>query len=160
MNEMLDHLGLPDIEVIIAGLKTVVTELETVITQLEHEKHFLERKHNLNNSAVNRTRCLRELQNDNPCYGCEYINPSTNMTDLEYCKLCGADLVEVSNEEALKIIDSRIPKGRFYTIEKGSYIGIDNQTGEAWTEDFENKLQCFKFLYGEENVAQGDSFVV
>lgn len=64
-----------------------------------------------------------------------------------------SDLVikKIINEEASKIIDDRNPKGKFYTIEKTQenkimYVGIDNTTGDAWTEEFESLNECKTWL--------------
>lgn len=86
-----------------------------------------------------------------PCSpDCEAINPKTNLHDIEKCVNCGADLQEITKEEASEIIETRIPIGRFYLIENGLYIGIDNETGDAWTEQFKTIEECFRWLYGED----------
>lgn len=41
------------------------------------------------------------------------------------------------------------PIGKFYTKEGELYIGIDNSTGDAWTEEFKTKASCFKWLRDE-----------
>ncbi|OHW62930.1 hypothetical protein EUAN_07140 [Andreesenia angusta] len=62
----------------------------------------------------------------------------------------------ITNDIALKIIDSRKPLGAFYTIEQsGTYVGIDNTTGDAWTEDFERLEDCLNWLDDKE--AKGKS---
>ena len=53
---------------------------------------------------------------------------------------------KISNEQAENIIDNRQPLGLFYTIIGGLYIGIDNSTGEAWTETFSNLKKCKQWL--------------
>jgi len=59
---------------------------------------------------------------------------------------------KVTSEEATIIIETRKPLGLFYTIEKGSkgniYIGIDNDYGDAWTEEFKNLNSCKRWLRG------------
>ncbi len=42
------------------------------------------------------------------------------------------------------------PLGKFYLIEDGKYVGIDNSTGDAWTEDFDTLCECIIWLSGEE----------
>jgi hypothetical protein len=75
-----------------------------------------------------------------PCSpDCEAINPRLNLPDREFCVGCGADLIEVTSDEALEIIQTYEPKGMFYLNIEGVYIGIDNVTGDAWTEEFDNK---------------------
>lgn len=78
---------------------------------------------------------------------CEAINPSTNLPDRKVCVGCGADLIEVTRAEALAIIESKIPIGKFYRKEKNIFIGINNDTGDAWTEEFKSQKDCFKWLY-------------
>lgn len=41
------------------------------------------------------------------------------------------EVKKVSTEEASEIIETREPRGLFYTIEVGKYIGIDNSYGDA-----------------------------
>ncbi|MBY6836934.1 hypothetical protein FDG50_05275 [Clostridium botulinum] len=53
---------------------------------------------------------------------------------------------EISNEEAESIINSKKPLGLFWTKEKEYYVAIDNLTGDAWTEDFRTKEECFAYL--------------
>lgn len=59
-------------------------------------------------------------------------------------------ITKVNKEMASQIIDSRIPLGRFYTISKVSgkkiYVGIDNRSGDSWTEDFKSLSSCKRFL--------------
>ncbi len=47
---------------------------------------------------------------------------------------------------AAVIIDARRPLGLFYVREGGTYIGIDNSTGHAWTEKFVSLRQCKSWL--------------
>lgn len=81
---------------------------------------------------------------------CEAINPKTNLADRDICLSCRADLVEVSQEEMSDIIESRIPTGSFYLKDGDIWIGVDNETGDAWTEEFNHSKDCFKWLYGIE----------
>lgn len=57
---------------------------------------------------------------------------------------------KVSNEKANEIINTRKPLGLFWTREKQWFVGIDNSTGDAWTECFKSKKECFKWLAREE----------
>ncbi|AGK98185.1 hypothetical protein [Clostridium pasteurianum] len=63
-----------------------------------------------------------------------------------------SDIKKVTSEEASKIIETREPLGKFYTIEKDFktgkriYVGIDNQCGDAWTEDFKCLTTCKNWL--------------
>ena len=57
---------------------------------------------------------------------------------------------KISSEEVSKIIEIRVPLGLFYTIgkvgDKKVYVGIDNRTGDAWTEDFKSLASCKRWL--------------
>lgn len=53
---------------------------------------------------------------------------------------------EVTNQEAMEIIDTRQPRGLFWTMEGNIYVAIDNLTGDAWTEDFTTKEECLEYL--------------
>lgn len=60
----------------------------------------------------------------------------------------------VTSEEASKIIETRKPLGKFFEIdfeaEEIIYIGIDNTTGDAWVEEFEDIEECICWLNQEE----------
>lgn len=56
----------------------------------------------------------------------------------------------ITKEEATAIIETYEPKGLFYIIENGAYIGIDNSTGDAWTEEFKTEKECISWLNNEE----------
>jgi len=53
---------------------------------------------------------------------------------------------KITSEESSKIIKTREPRGLFYIIDNGIYVGIDNRTGDAWTEDFKNLGSCKRWL--------------
>lgn len=57
-------------------------------------------------------------------------------------------LREVSREEAKEIIETRKPRGVFLCMEGDVVVGIDNGTGDAWTEEFEDRIECLKWLLG------------
>ena len=57
---------------------------------------------------------------------------------------------KVSPQYAKEIVESREPRGLFWLHENGCFVGIDNTTGDAWTEHFSNKEECFKYLKDEE----------
>ena len=58
-------------------------------------------------------------------------------------EICG-----VSKERLGKIIDTRQPIGLFYTVENGVFVGVDNLTGDAWTEEFHDYWTCRQWLLG------------
>ena len=55
----------------------------------------------------------------------------------------------ISPYEARRIIALRGRKGLFRTIENGRYIGIDNRDGNAWTEEFNTREACERWLRRE-----------
>lgn len=59
------------------------------------------------------------------------------------------NIQRVCKEFANKIIESRKPIGYFYTFSSGIYTGIDNGTGDAWTEDFHSYDECMSWLKHE-----------
>lgn len=81
---------------------------------------------------------------------CKAINPKTNLADITLCIKCGANLIEISSFEATEIIKSKSPIGKFYRKENNLFIGIDNETGDAWVEEFQTLENCFSWLYGQE----------
>lgn len=64
------------------------------------------------------------------------------------------EIKRVTSEEACKIIDTREPRGLFYTIDsfkgKKVYVGIDNRSGDAWTKEFKTLKTCKKWLNGQD----------
>lgn len=56
------------------------------------------------------------------------------------------EIKEITSEQASIVIDTREPLGLYYLLEDGGYIGIDNSTGDACTEEFPNLHQCKKWL--------------
>lgn len=53
---------------------------------------------------------------------------------------------EITSKEAENIIETRKPLGEFWVKEDGMYMAIDNRTGDAWTENFKTKKECFDYL--------------
>lgn len=60
------------------------------------------------------------------------------------------DVVKVTKDEAREIIKARERKGLFYCYEDGLYVGIDNESGDSWTEEFDTFEDCERWLYGYE----------
>lgn len=48
--------------------------------------------------------------------------------------------------QAKAVIEARQPMGIFYAYEDGVYVGIDNSTGHAWTEEFSSLRKCKEWL--------------
>lgn len=53
---------------------------------------------------------------------------------------------QITNKEADKIIENRLPLGKFWLIENDKFTAIDNSTGDAWTESFDTISQCESYL--------------
>lgn len=56
--------------------------------------------------------------------------------------------LEISKIDAYRVIDTRRPLGLFFLKEGERYTGIDNRSGDAWTEEFGTKTECLKWLKG------------
>lgn len=56
----------------------------------------------------------------------------------------------VSTQRANEIITNYGPIGLFLIIENNMFVGIDNSTGKAWTEEFTDLNKCLKWLHGGE----------
>lgn len=64
---------------------------------------------------------------------------------------------EITQAEAADLLASGYgtgryePLGLFYQQEAGgAWVGIDNGTGHAWTEEFPDKDSCLQWLTGKE----------
>lgn len=60
--------------------------------------------------------------------------------------MCNTEIKEIDSSYAKTIIDTRQPLGLFYLLDNGVYVGIDNSTGNAWTEEFTSVYQCKEWL--------------
>lgn len=65
---------------------------------------------------------------------------------------------KISHEDAQQLLDScdgtggrYEPLGLFYLEEQGKFVGIDNSTGDAWTEEFPDEASCLRWLRREED---------
>jgi hypothetical protein len=56
------------------------------------------------------------------------------------------DIQKVTPSEIDKIIETRKPLGMFYCKIETGYVGVDNRTGDAWTEDFNSLSSCKRWL--------------
>jgi len=52
----------------------------------------------------------------------------------------------ISDKTARKIIETRGPRGLF-VLQEMKIIGIDNSTGDAWTEEFDTYEDCVRWLW-------------
>jgi hypothetical protein len=88
-------------------------------------------------------------------------------------------IIIISADEAKEIIETREPRGLFLYIENGyvistgangnvnlvhigniddtKIIGIDNRTGDAWTESFDTYEDCVKWLIDPDREAQEEA---
>ena len=55
----------------------------------------------------------------------------------------------ITKAEADGIIATREPRGLFYLDTGKSFVGIDNSTGYAWTEEFDTLPKCRAWLLQE-----------
>jgi hypothetical protein len=63
----------------------------------------------------------------------------------------------INSAEREKIFDTSKPIGIFLIIESSGFTGIDNTTGDAWTEDFKDLSKCLRWLHGEDlEVLEGE----
>ncbi len=103
------------------------------------------------------------------CYDCgSYVSRDIyfgrfgkrNNVPLWVCPNCGVVHEDyrwfkcVSQQEANAIIEHRGPRGLFVLETGVEYIGIDNSTGDAWTEEFPDLTECMMWLAGEKEDAQ------
>jgi hypothetical protein len=59
------------------------------------------------------------------------------------------ECLDINKEQASKIIEYREPEGLFYHKDGDKFIGIDNSSGDAWTEEFGDLDTCLEWLKGE-----------
>lgn len=94
--------------------------------------------------------CPRRSRCKNPCLNSpERCGQTRQETVRELILEHG--IKEVTFKDASAIIVSRQPRGLFYRnlgIGLG-YIGIDNRTGDAWTEEFTKLDPCIRWLASE-----------
>ena len=64
---------------------------------------------------------------------------------------------KISQEDARRLLNScdgtgghYEPLGLFYLEEREKFVGIDNSTGDAWTEEFPDRESCLRWLRREE----------
>ena len=55
-------------------------------------------------------------------------------------------IIEITKEEAHKIIETKEPEGLFWLIDGDTFIAIDNSRGEAFVEEFHDKEECLQWL--------------
>lgn len=55
----------------------------------------------------------------------------------------------VCSEFLKQVIELRTPRGYFLAKEAHKWIGVDNATGDAWTEEFHWKYHALRWLHGK-----------
>ena len=55
----------------------------------------------------------------------------------------------VSAGRLWKVVAELVPRGRFLAQEGSIWIAVDNSSGEAWVESFQQKRQALRWLRGE-----------
>lgn len=61
---------------------------------------------------------------------------------------------KITSEQAGRIINTRYPLGLFYVLDAEVYVGIDNATGDAWTEEFPDLRTCKRWLSNPKLIAE------
>lgn len=62
----------------------------------------------------------------------------------------GYQIKEITEQQAQIIIETTEPFGLFYhETSDGNYVAIDNENGNAYTEDFDDLHKLLKWLWGE-----------
>ena len=57
------------------------------------------------------------------------------------------EIQKITREAMSRIIETRQPRGWFYRkAGRRLFVGVDNSTGDAWTEDFRSLRQCKRWL--------------
>lgn len=86
------------------------------------------------------------LITNNCCTGCKFKDEETIKEVLIENSMQNIKYRRVSINKANRIINTRNPEGLFWTKEGEWYIAIDNLTGDAWTENFNTREECFSYL--------------
>lgn len=81
-------------------------------------------------------------------------------TPVWACQKCGVVHEDrswyrcISQKEAEDIINTREPRGLFLLDTGIEVVGIDNETGHAWTEEFPGRMECMEWLIGDREARQ------
>ena len=74
---------------------------------------------------------------------------------VRYCPFCGCIredhswYKEIGHQKAVEIIETGKPLGLFVEDTGIEIVGIDNSGGDAWTEEFPDRLECLSWLLQE-----------
>ena len=67
------------------------------------------------------------------------------------------EIKKVTPEEMERIIETRQPRGWYYRkAGRRRYVGVDNSTGDAWTEEFRSRRKCLRWLRDPNLDAEGN----
>jgi hypothetical protein len=58
----------------------------------------------------------------------------------------------VTEKTADEIIETREPRGLFAVKVKGAWVGIDNSSGDAWTEEFKTAGAVVSWLLNQDGL--------
>ena len=61
---------------------------------------------------------------------------------------------KVDVHELIRIIEAREPRGKFYSQDGEYFIGVDNRTGDAWTEAFKKKIHLERWMNDEFEIGE------
>lgn len=76
------------------------------------------------------------------------LSPVTSNELLSAARSRGVSVI--NQIQALEIISARAPQGLFVLPEAdGTYTTIDNESGDAWTENFPNRETAVWWLEGD-----------
>lgn len=67
------------------------------------------------------------------------------------------NIMMIDSNKANEVIENRTPFGLFYLVDGSKYIGIDNTTGDAWTEEFDSFSKLKNWLLGENGIVKQES---
>ncbi|MDD3230897.1 MAG: hypothetical protein PHE09_17025 [Oscillospiraceae bacterium] len=67
-----------------------------------------------------------------------------------------SDIQELTEEQMSEVIKTRRPTGKFYRQDGSTVVGVDNTTGDAWTEEFNDFDACIRWLNREEEYQDGE----
>jgi len=57
-------------------------------------------------------------------------------------------VIDISDQQAIEIIRTKVPRGLFRMISKTDIVGIDNINGNAWVMEFTSEETCDQWLQG------------
>jgi hypothetical protein len=64
-------------------------------------------------------------------------------------EVCIKSMIHVNKEQATEIIRKNVPKGLFYTIKDGLYMGINTRNDKVLVKEFDDRQACFDWLNKE-----------